>query len=278
VSATEITGVAASSLLAPLIDGQPVTGEVVLSSARAAYLRVEAEVLALLAPGATALPCAVLLPPGLVPPAAGTRIRVGGGRLAWFAHTCSVTRWWLPARVRAGRLDPGAVDGFARLRAGQPGAVQSADRSLLADAVGSMVRGEVEDAASSAAALIGHGPGATPAADDALAGVLLTLRAAGACPEESYARLERLLRPARGRTTLLSAALLGHALAGWAAGPVVRAVASLQSGSDPAALSPAVRGLLALGHSSGADSATGIVLGARLVLALAAVDARGEVA
>jgi hypothetical protein len=66
-----------------------------------------------------------------------------------------------------------------------------------------------------------------------------------------------------GRTTTLSADLLRHAGAGRAAPPVLDLLDAL-AGSRPVA--PALAGLLAVGSTSGHDTATGVLLAARALL------------
>ena len=68
------------------------------------------------------------------------------------------------------------------------------------------------------------------------------------------------------RTTALAASLL-HCAATGAAGAEVAAVLRAVAGHEPAG--PAVRRLLAAGHTSGADLATGVLAGCRAALALA---------
>jgi hypothetical protein len=269
----EVSGVAASSLLAPLLTGRPRRGEVVLSSPTAAYAQVGRDVIALLLPGATSLPCAVLLPHtgALDLPPAGARIAVGDGTVTWPDRRCAVTRWWLPARVRRGRLDAGRVAAFTAAvsdpMTGSSSSVGAGDRHRIAEVVARLLRAEVEEAAGLALTVLGRGAGSTPAADDALAGALLTLRAAGALEDSDLARLDRLLTPATTRTTVLSAALLRHAAAGWAADAVVRAVTAVQPGAVVAGDAPGTaRTLLGLGHTSGADTAVGIVVAAAAVV------------
>jgi hypothetical protein len=274
-------------LLAPLLSGPARRGTVILSSPAAAYAQVGRDVFALLRPGATSLPCAVLLPrTGAVDlPAAGARITVGDGIVAWPDRRCAVTRWWLPARVRSSRLDPDRVVAFATAVCGPMllpvSAITALDRHRIGEVVDRLLRGEVEDAAELALGVLGHGPGSTPAADDALAGALLALRGAGTFDDEDLTRLDRLLAPATEVTTALSAALLRHAAAGWAADAVVRAVAAVQVsgttvGDDRRPVGPnpaggpidpvtAARTLLRLGHTSGADTAVGIVVAATAV-------------
>jgi hypothetical protein len=73
----------------------------------------------------------------------------------------------------------------------------------------------------------------------------------------------RVLVDAPTRTSTLSAALLGHAARGEAAGEVTAVLNSL-CGRRP--LSPALMRLLAVGHTSGYDMACGILAAGRVLL------------
>ena len=121
-----------------------------------------------------------------------------------------------------------------------------------------------------AGALVGLGPGLTPAADDALGGLLAAARflarALGADSRPWRTLGRRVRRVARGRTTAVSEALLGCATIGAVGETAGRLLLSLGA-ADPAPLQQALSDLLRLGHTSGGDTALGILLGARLALA-----------
>jgi hypothetical protein len=131
--------------------------------------------------------------------------------------------------------------------------------------------------ADAACTLVGLGPGLTPAADDALGGLLATLhfltRATGG-DLRAWRHLGRAVRgAARGRTTTVSEALLACASIG-AVSETVGAVLRALGSSHPAPLDTALDRLFALGHSSGGDTALGILLGARLHLERWTTDTR----
>jgi len=113
--------------------------------------------------------------------------------------------------------------------------------------------------AGAADALLGLGPGLTPAGDDVLAGALLTCAHVGhavpALADRVHAREEA--------TTALSADLLRHAAAGRAAPPVLGLLDAVV-GAGPVA--PALDRLLAVGSTSGSDTATGVRLAAEALL------------
>ena len=114
------------------------------------------------------------------------------------------------------------------------------------------------------AGLVGRGPGLTPSGDDALAGALLVASALG-----TGTALADAVRARLGATTAVSAALLDAAADGYAARPVVDLVDAAVAG-DADAVARALPAVLAIGHTSGADT----VLGIRT--ALAALSSRGE--
>jgi hypothetical protein len=74
-----------------------------------------------------------------------------------------------------------------------------------------------------------------------------------------------------GRTTDLAAARVKHAVAGRPDEAAHRLLTMLVGGSD-ADLDAAVRGLLAYGHSSGADTLVGLIVGVALGLTAAPGD------
>lgn len=107
-----------------------------------------------------------------------------------------------------------------------------------------------------AAALIGLGPGLTPAGDDFIGGALLALHALG------RTRLaERLgswvLAESPGRTGVVSHAHLRAAARGMGAEPIHRALHSLLTPSAPG-LDPALDDAAAIGHGSGLDTLAGV--------------------
>lgn len=107
-----------------------------------------------------------------------------------------------------------------------------------------------------AAALIGLGPGLTPAGDDFIGGALLALHALG------RTRLaERLgswvLAESPGRTGAVSHAHLRAAARGMGAEPIHRALHSLLTPRAPG-LDPALDAAAAIGHTSGLDTLAGV--------------------
>ncbi|ACQ78844.1 hypothetical protein Bcav_0581 [Beutenbergia cavernae DSM 12333] len=126
-------------------------------------------------------------------------------------------------------------------------------RRRLRDAVAGLARGD----AGAAAWLVGRGPGLTPSGDDALVGAVGALHARR-LPDRAADGVRALaeLVATRGSalTTDVSCAYLRDACRGRFAGPLRRALAA-----RPGVVgSAAIRDLLAVGHTSGADTLLGI--------------------
>lgn len=172
-------------------------------------------------------------------------------------------------RSRAAAL--ASVGGFAPLlgdSASGPPDIMLLRASALIDNLSTAIRARRwADVAASARALSGLGPGLTPAGDDVLAGLALGIRAGlGTLPEPLADALHAAVE---GRTTDLAVARVRHAVAGRPDEPVHRLLMALVDDQHaPDDLEPAVRAVLAYGHSSGADTLVGIDRGLRLGVAL----------
>jgi hypothetical protein len=135
------------------------------------------------------------------------------------------------------------------------------------------VRGRVPDHAL-VFALLGRGPGLTPAGDDLLCGLLIGLHAFRRRGLTSAGRRLETLIPlidahARDRTTALSTTLLHYAARGTAVEPLLHVAGSI--GSDGG-----VRGVEALtriGHTSGRDMLAGILVASYGILGWERADA-----
>lgn len=117
--------------------------------------------------------------------------------------------------------------------------------------------------------LLGRGLGLTPSGDDMLTGMMAVLSAAG-----FFGRLREhhFLPPVdqlTWLTTSVSCSYLNSARLGEFSTPVLRVLRDLQARRDPC---PAIRRLLRVGHTSGADILVGMVIAQRW---LQAVDSRG---
>ncbi|NUW31031.1 DUF2877 domain-containing protein [Nonomuraea sp. SMC257] len=262
---------AASTAVRPLLDAPRRAARVLAAFPAGAYLQVrtdrEPSVIALLAPGATRLPNAVLLagePPRLT---VGHEASVGDGAVRLGRLSLRASRWWDPAPP-LGEADPaGLREAAAGLTPGEPALAGEPAVELLASGCAS---GRLLDVLTAAERLVGLGPGLTPSGDDVLAGLMVTLRLLGAATGAGRAvwladwLAATVTYDARTRTTPLSATLL-HCAALGQASPEVAAVLRALAGRGP--VEPALRRLHGLGHTSGSDLAQGIGIGVRSVLA-----------
>lgn len=191
----------------------------------------------------------------------GDEVEVDAGGLRWPGRHVRAARQWRPATV-PGPAVPVPGETLRPVAAELSGAASS--HALLGRAR-SLTAAVVTDAPleERVLGLVGLGAGLTPAGDDALCGVLLTLRATGRT--RGAERLAAAVRAALHRTTSISASLLDAAAQGFATPAVTGLVVAVARGDRDAvrALVPAV---LAMGHSSGADVAAGVA-GAALALA-----------
>ena len=225
---------AASLAVRDLVTGAPVRGRVVAVFPRCAYVELDGRLLALETWDGLRLPCAVTLADAGSPAPARRR----AGRAAEVQATAGRSR---PGRCRSTSAAGGrhmvraALSRWVTLPTRRPGGT-------------AFVLG-----------LLGRGPGLTPAGDDLLAGLLLGLAGSAELRDPLAAAVTR---HAPARTTWLSAELLRHAVAGHGV-PAAVAVADAMAGYGPAdALTRALPALLAVGHTSGAALARGLLLAA----------------
>ena len=256
--------VAASTAVAPLLrTAAPVV--VLACFPTAVYARLPSgEVLAVVTSDGLRLPNALVVAAAsadlpFARHTGATRGAVTGGALELDGVRYRPVRTWTPRRSTAGVLSAPAVDELAAALPRSPHAGEVARRlrdgtALLA---GALCAGDALD--GTAAALVGLGPGLTPAGDDVLAGALVTCAHLG----DGAPRLAAAVRRRAAATTALSADLLRHAGHGRAAPPVLDLVAALV-GDRPVA--PALARLLAVGSTSGHDTGTGVLVAARALL------------
>jgi hypothetical protein len=278
----QVTGTG-SAAVAEILAGPVRSGTVVGAHPAAAYLQLgstdakpseAAQLVAIVRAEAVRLPCAVVLGPRQDVPASlkpGVAVQVGQGAIAWAGGRLTVTRWWTPDRVRDGRNTPPATrPGTDVLRSRVALLATRSGGHQLPDGVGSvidaaahaLVLGAGDEAGQLLCSVLGRGPGLTPAADDATAGLLLTLRSL-AVDDDALTAVEQagdlVAEHAASRTTAVSAGLLAHARHGYGARQVVAAVAAM-TGAAPD-LEAAIGELVALGHTSGRDTGCGIAAG-----------------
>ena len=272
---------AVSVLAADLLAGPPAPATVLAAHRFALYLSAPGRVLPVVTSDAVALPTAVRLAasshdlaagaPGGWGVGAGDVVTVGEGRVVLPGVDVVGARSWRPARVRRAAPDVGRGGGH-------PGARRELERATsgatpdgsewLADGIraavcglglglpgaheGSHRSGRLDEVEVAVAGLVGRGPGLTPSGDDALAGALLVGHALGV-----GAPLADAVRSRLGATTAVSAALLDAAADGFAARPVVTLVDAAVA-DDADAVHRALPAVLAIGHTSGADTVTGV--------------------
>jgi hypothetical protein len=119
-------------------------------------------------------------------------------------------------------------------------------------------------AADSVAALIGLGPGLTPSGDDFLVGYLAGLRCAARGREECIAFLSGLgkavIRLSR-RTNDISRTYLVHAVRGQVSSRLVTLAEAICRGERSDHLLEAAEAAIQVGHDSGMEAVTGLLLG-----------------
>ncbi|MEM8903496.1 MAG: DUF2877 domain-containing protein [Actinomycetota bacterium] len=229
------TVLAASDAIADLLTGPLVSGEVIHRSGPAAYLRTDdGRVLALEEEGGIGLPIAARVD-ALGTIAAGDAVAIGG---------IAPGRWW-SANVPTIRPAPTAIAQLRELVEALPASDDPLERPL-----------DDADPLADPAAVVGLGPGLTPAGDDLVAGALVALRAVGR--HETADRVVREAASVEHRTTPISAALLREAAVGRAAQPLLRMLDAL---IGPAAPIPALDALVEVGATSGRWLARGLAFG-----------------
>lgn len=245
---------AASSVLAPLIDGVEQPARVVGVLGSAVYLRAggpRPNVLALVTRDAVRVPNAVVLPGAALPcgPRVGAMSTVGAGVVCVGGLVVDCARRWTPPRPRLRDADAAAAraEELAPLVAAPHLAAPARElRSALA-------AGDETAAEAAAFSLLGLGPGLTPSGDDLLAGALVTIRALGG----TAAGVERAIAHADRRTPLVSAELLRYAAEGVCIPQLADLITALGSRRP---LRAPLASLLAVGHHSGGDLARGVAL------------------
>ena len=212
---------AASSLLAGLFGARPVELREAARNRVSVHYETgvpAAPVLTVCTGDAVRLPSSVLVRelPQPGPAVVSRRGLQASGR------TWTVTRWWRPLRPRLSPLQPPAPTQYVDL---------------------------------SPASLIGRGPGLTPAGDDVVAGALVAAYALSDPRRGPWAEQTRAAL-ATNRTTVVSRALLHHAIDGYGTPELVAFVDAVTGGDG---LEEAAHALLKVGHSSGAALLAGVV-------------------
>jgi hypothetical protein len=267
---------AASALLQPLLLGPPRSCPVVAASRTALHATTsdqDVPVLSIVASGGARLPGACVLASPHAFLVDHDQLVVGGGTVELAGVSVRVSRWWTQPAVtmpttgvelRAGaeamidaitsaawKIAPEIVEPVARLAA----AVATDRITAIEVAVNAMV---------------GLGPGLTPAADDVLVGALLCwhhLSLAGWTSAGSTGSIvAAAVRQRLAHTSTVSASLLQHAMRGTGVPEALQVLDALRT---PVQLAPVVHDLQLVGHDTGPSMVLGIevalgaVLGAR---------------
>ena len=249
---------AAASGNYPLIAGPLTTGVVLGSFSQAVIIGLDSApgpwALSLLGPLAARVPNGVLLGGGMADSGThrpGDRVTIGGGGIAIGGRRISVVRRW---NSRVFRVAPGEAEVLA-LTSAAAASERGVARAALTPRARGLLAGEI---APPIRALVGLGDGLTPGGDDVIAGLLTGLQATGEFPdlaaEVGKIALDRVL----DRTTVLSADLLRLAAAGHACVEALGVLRAVHSGHQ---VPDALHRLLSIGHTSGADLATGLGIG-----------------
>ncbi|MEO3813914.1 DUF2877 domain-containing protein [Sphaerisporangium sp. B11E5] len=274
---------AASTALRPALESPRRPARVLAVFPLGMYLEIRTEdepsVVAVVTGEATRLPNAMVLGDPLPPASAGDEAAVGDGCVEIGRVTVRVRRWWDPAPP----LGPVGADRLARAlprfteiceaSGRRPGLPSGGAGAMLAEGCH---RGSLATAITAAEQLMGLGPGLTPSGDDMLAGLLVALRHLGGSAGVRRAvwladwLAATVAFDAGTRTTPISATLLHCAARGEAC---VDALAVLRGVAGRRPLEPALRRLLQIGHTSGADLAWGMRTGMSAVLALGGMTA-----
>ena len=261
----------ASTAVSELVCGRHQEATVLACTAVASYLSVPepgscTPVVAILAKGAVRLPIGVSILTGELPEA-GSTVAIGDGAIATRHHIWRPARWWdpRPHLVAGGLFENGSE--LVSVLESEPGAsfgIALAEAIRVGDA---LARGNSEEAL----ALIGFGPGLTPAGDDVVAGALATLGLGGRLDDGLRGTIDA---HASTRTTALSAALLAAAGKGQVIPQAATLLSVISAGPSVDQLRSAAAELFGVGATSGHDLCAGIAG----VLASSALSARSDVA
>lgn len=252
----------ASAALAPVLRGPVRDGRVVAATSSIVAVVVDGpvpDVVCVVPAAGGDLPCAMTVVEGSVPRVpVGTTVPVGSGRVHLPGAVVTTVRW-RPVRPPV-LADPGSCSARA---AGCPTPGLPPALVERVDELGRVLTARAVSPSALAAAvhaLLGFGPGLTPAGDDVLAAAMVALRAAEDPAATILAGLVAAARPFE-RTTALSAGLLRLAATGLAINPLRRFIEAL--GTPDADFSTAGTALLDVGHTSGPAMYLGAVTALR---------------
>lgn len=241
-------------MIAPLLEGPRREGRLLGASPAAVYvgfgLDGTPEVVALLPSSSVRLPLAMVVAGPLTAPGPDALVAVGEGVLAVGHESWVPTRWFNPRPPSLSAVEPARLAAAALVLSGVSAAEAGVDIERARAAVAALVAGDAQPAC----ALLGGGPGLTPAGDDVIAGALAAyaLIAGGI----GAAAVAEILAHARRATTSLSAALLSCAAAGQVVPEAADFLAALSGEGE---VQSALARLRSIGSTSGTALAVGIV-------------------
>ncbi|MET0967092.1 MAG: DUF2877 domain-containing protein [Nakamurella sp.] len=181
----------------------------------------------------------------------GDSALIGASKVRIGPLSVRVVRSW-DSRVRSFAPDPALV---AQLTAATVGHPLGIDQALLDHLQTALASGR--DVPAAIDAMIGLGRGLTPGGDDVVAGLMTGLHAVGHHPMAHRIGDQAL----ENQTTALSADLLRLARDGHACLEALAVLTTLHRPDVP--VTDAIDRLLSIGHTSGADLATGMLIGLR---------------
>ena len=176
------------------------------------------------------------------------------------AIDCRTVPRWVPCHQP--RLEPGltarlsVLEVVARDRAWSGSAAMASTATTAAD--------QHDTHSNVLVSVVGRGPGATPAGDDVLIGILAVLQSAcsGIAGTIAAARLARLIVPLLPTTTDISAHLLRQAMNGLFGRSLHDLLLALTGNPPPPRLTDLVRRVVETGATSGADTCMGVIAAA----------------
>jgi Protein of unknown function (DUF2877) len=252
---------AASTAIAPLLQGPRRAGHLLGASPAAIYavfddLDGTPGVVGLLPSSSVRLPVGLVVVEPLPVPPADAPVAVGDGALSVGDEVWVPTRWFDPRPPSLGRVVTSRLAVAARVLWALSAAEVGVDIARARAAVAALAAGDAQPAC----ALLGGGPGLTPAGDDVIAGALAAH--ALLAGESASVAVPEVLKRARQATTSLSAALLACAAAGQVVPEAADFLAALggdgEVGGEDEVKSALAR-LRCIGSTSGTALAVGIV-------------------
>jgi hypothetical protein len=254
MSQTQLLPAWASTAVGELLRGRGQDATVLGSTRVASYLSVpepgsSTPVIALLSEQAVRLPIAVTVAGTL--PEAGSTVRIGDGLIVAHDHAWRPVRWWDPRpHLVAGDLLRHGPELLEVLK-DEPPCLLGLSLADALSVAGALAAGDV----GPALAVIGLGPGLTPAGDDVVAGALAVLSLCGGLDD---AVRDSIRLHAATHTTALSAALVAAAGRGQVIPQAAAVLAALATRGPSGPLRAAVAELFRVGATSGHDLCAGM--------------------